>query len=532
MQTLALRHSVALFVFLGIFWTQASFAIDGETTVVVPPGTTSFYITYGGSTLDSYEPPEHGNLVPVNRGFDYEPSDSFWAIGHDIVLMEVTHRSGVTATYRYILAAGSLAKADNAVYATTPQEPGIIWQPWVAQAPIVPGTVNPDAYLLDVDPTDPQPSMLSTEPPNTSGHQQTSEHVVNVTVDDLDFNYFPMIQPDNEITFYRLKQGQTTILELRAHFDFAKLRWQIKPFSSSGTAMSYVDVTPGFYQTKLVRWGTPGDSGADFFINGQLMGTITNLPFLLVAPITHELALDQSPEHAGLVMHFEDPVLVTGTAHSDPATRLASDSFDAGSSGTPAVSTDWDVVEGAAYMSFSPQTLAGTGDQLDIDMGAVPHWEHSYVRQEFLSDPLTNYKARFWMDTSQLNIPEGHVMRMIYACRDSETDWCVDFRLFLTRTNGQLEIGLDVWEDGGVIHTLTAPISAGAQVVELQYETSPSTAVATGWVELWVGGVSVGTVRGLDNHNFTIEDMRFGTLYTSSTITGTFSLDELLTWTR
>ena len=536
MQTIPTRRFlVALLVLLGTLSVQTSFAIDGETTVVIPPGTTSHSITYGGTTLVSYEPPEHGNLIPVNQGFDYEPNDSFWAVGHDTVLIEIADNTGVNKTYRYILAAGSLTQQGNTVYATTPQEPGVIYQPWTALAPVVPGTVAPNAFELDVDLTDPDPPKLFIDDPNGSGHQQTSEHVVNVTVDDLDLSQFPLLRSDDELPFFEVRQGVNVIVDLRARFDTSRLVWQVRAFSDeqNATTMDYFDVTPGFYQAKLVRWGTLlGDSGADFYLNNQKMATIHNLPFLLDSLITYELALEQSPAHAGMVMYFEEPVLITGTVHDDPATRLTSDSFDADSSGTPAVSPDWDTVVGAPYLSFSPQTLAGAGDQLDIDLSAVPHWEHAYVRQEFLTDPLTNYKTRFWMDTSLMNIPEGHVMRMVYGCRDSETDWCVDFRLFLKRTNGQLELGLDVWENGGILHTLYAPITDGPNVIELQYETSQSTSVATGWVEMWANGTSVGTLRGLDNHLFTIEDVRFGTLHTSSMVTGTFSLDEILTWTH
>ena len=531
MQTIATRHFlVALFVLLGtLLSAQTSFAIDGEISVVIEPGTDSHFVSYGGALLVDFEPPEHGNLIPANNGFHYEPNETFWAVGHDIVLMEVTLRSGLDKTFRYILAAGSLTLDGNTVYSTNPNDPG----DWNSTAPMVPGTVDPNAYEVDVDPNNPQPPMMSIDDPNASGHQQTSEHVVNVTVDDLDFNRFPNLPSNNEITYYKVRQGSDIILELRAHFDQARSVWQVKAYGEGGSSMNYIDVTQGFYQTKLVRWGKPGgESGANFYINNQHLGSITGLSYLLTAPITYELALDQSPAHAGMFMRFEDPLVTTGIVHGDLASRKASDSFDGESAGSQTVSTDWDVVEGATYMSFSPQTLAGNGDQLDIDLGAVPHWEHAYVRQNFSPNPLSNYKMRFWMDTSQVNIPEGHVMRMVYACRDSETDWCVDFRLFLTRTNGQLELGLDVWDDGGVAQTLTTPIAEGPQVVELQYETSQSATVATGWVEMWVDGLSVGTFQGLSNYHFTIEDIRIGTLYTSSTITGTFSLDEIITWTR
>ena len=528
MQAFTARQvQIALFILLSLLISQALFGT--EINIVVEPGTDSVDINVGGVIVASYEDPLYGVLTPVAHGFTYQPNDEFWDVGHDVVMVEVSTRGGAEER-RYILAAGGLSLANNAVYAMQSQGPGIFHQPWVSEyVATVPGEANTNAYEMLVDPDNGFFPNLSIDDQNDAGHQQTSEHVVNVTVDDLDLNKVPLETIDT-VVFYRIQQGINIIAEIEARYNNSHNVWQVRPRRGNGTSnLQYTDVAPGLYEVKLVRYALPGQSGANFYIDDHFVGALTGLPGLSVAPITASVIAEQTPEYDGLIMRFENPLVVTGTTLVDTGSRLASSDFGSDINGIQSVNT-WDVIEGQSYMSFSPQTLAGSGQQLDIDMGAIPHWEHAYLREDFVSDPLSKYKARFWMDPTALNMPEGGSVRVVYGCRNSAASWCVDFRLGLTKVNGQLELNLYTWEDNGTMHTINYPISNAPQWIEIQYETSAAAAVATGWAELWVGGVSAGRAQNLANYNSKLEDVRFGTNYTAVQVTGTLSLDEIYSW--
>lgn len=537
MQTIFSHRFLLLFATLMSFcliFAPASHGIESETVVIVAPGTESVSITLSGvRTVDDLEEPLHGTLAQNTQGFDYFPNTSFWAVGHDVVILESTGgRPEQTHTERILLTAGSLDKETNTVYSANPI-PDIVTQPWVAYSPldnelaIVDGTLYDNAYQMTVEADIPDQPNLTVIDDNAAGNQQTTEHDVDVSVDDLDIRKIP--NANNEFSFYQVNQNGQPLVELKAQYNMIDKIWQIRPDAYSGTDLAPIEVDPGFYRVKLVRWGTIAEAGADFYINGQHLGTITGIPPLGLGPITHQLTLDESDEHDGLRMRFEDPKLVIGQNFADGTQRLAYDAF---SEGDLSSSTVWDHVEGLQHMSFSNQTVAGVGQQLDIDMGSVDHWEHAYLRQNYVDAPLSSYKARFWMDPSLLNISEGHTLRVVYGCNVSATDYCVDFRLLLTRVNGDLRIRLHTWDDIGGAQVIDAPFSAEPHFVELQYHAGAAPGVPTGWAKLWIDGTQVGVSDRLDNSSKKIQDVRFGSNYTSSTITGVLSLDELETWTE
>lgn len=529
--TNARRFQIALFVALALLLSGAAFGIGSETTILIEPGTEQTLISLGSFTAASYEQPQFGDVVPVGNGFLYLPNAEFWAVGHDILIIEVNHRGEGTVSHRVILTTSNLSFENNTVYTTQTQHPDIPGEPWTLQnVNIVPGLVYPNAFEMFVDLNNPATPKMIVDDDNEAGHQQTSEHVVNVTVDDLDLPN-PDLSLDNSVTFYRLFQGSTLIAAIEAHFDLQHDVWQVRPVRGDGQSnIQYTDVPPGFYEVKLVRWGTAGNSGADFYINNQLIGTLTGLPFLTVGVMSYELMLEQTEEHDGLIMRFENPVVVTGTEHVGSGTRLAYSTFGSDPSNIQSVTTEWDLVEGDEYMNLSPQSLAGPGNQIDIDLEAIPDWEHAFLRQDFVAAPLSHYKARFWMDPTFLNLPEGIVLHLFYGCRDAAASQCADLRLKLHRVNNQLHVKLHVWEDDGTLHTISQPITETPHWIELRYETSAASHVSTGWAELWVNGVSAGSVETLDNHDSKIEKVRFGTYLTMPQVTGTLSLDEIYTW--
>lgn len=501
------------------------------TNVIIAPGTVSESITIPPTaTVVAYEEPLHGMLVPKQGGFDYFPDPGFWAVGRDLLVMEVvTGRPETPSTKRWNLIAGSLAPIDNTVYSTSSGGTGGLTQPWIFHdangnsITQVPGVVAPVAYEMTIDNSLPdQPSMMIIHD-NTAGHQQTSEHTVNVSVDDLDIHEY--LQLGSQVSFYRILQNNQTIVELKAQYDSNHGVWQVRPTTPGNTTFPPTDVHPGFHQVKLVRWGTLGASGADFYINGQSIGTLNDLPLMTLGPETHELILTETYETDGLRMRFEEPTLVVGQSLTDGATLLREDGFD-----DQFTNSVWDQVSGQRSMSYSLQTLAGFGQQLDIDLASIPHWEHAYLREDFLTEPLDNFKARFWMDPSLVNLPEGGQLRVVYGCTNSAVDWCVSFRLIVAKVDGAFELRLHTWDDVGGEHIIATPFSLAPHFVEIQFQTGVAPGLPTGWAKLWVDGTAVGVSEQLDNANKKIEDVRIGTNYTASTSTGILSLDEVTFW--
>ncbi len=502
-----------------------------NSKVIIAPGTESQTITMPtGATIVSYEDPLHGTLLPTAGGFDYFPNPSFWAVGRDILIVEVTAgRPETPGTQHFNLVAGALSPSDNMVYSTSHQAVGGLNQPWTFYKPfdnpilIVPGVVAPLAYQMSVDSSaSEQPEMVVIHD-NTAGHQQTSEHTVNVSVDDLDIRRFP--QPGSELSFYSIQQNDDIIVELKAQYDSNHQVWQVRPWAPGNTSFVPTDIHPGYHSVKLVRWGTLGASGADFYVNGQNLGTINNLPLMDTGPEIHTLTQTETAEYDGLRMRFEEPSIIVGQNLSDLSTILQNDSFD-----EVLTNSTWDQVVGQSYLSTSPQTLTGTGQQLDIDLGSIPHWEHAYVRQDYLTEPLDNLSSRLWLDPSQVTLPEGGHLRIVYGCTNSAADWCVSFRLLLVKENGAHELRLYSWDDVGGEHIISTPFSLEPHFVEIQFKTGVAPGLPTGWAKLWVDGTAVGASNQLDNANKKVEDVRIGTNYTSVTSTGILSIDELEIW--
>lgn len=521
-------------VLVCLFIPSHAVAIDVTVTHILPPGTTSQSIDINHArNVVEFELPLHGTLVPTSEGFDYLPDASFWDVGHDVVLLRVTSgRPTTSAMMRVELTAGTLSLEDNPVYSSTPI-PGVISQPWSAYSPlenelvIVDGVVADTAFQMTVDNDATDHPHLTVIHDNTAGHQQASEHRVDVSVDDLDIRTWP--QEINEFSFYEVTQNGQTLVELKAKFDRARGIWQIRPDAFSGTDLAPIDINPGYYRVKLVRWGTVGDAGADFYINNQFLGSIKGLPLFTLGPIVHQLTLTETQQHDGLRMRFEDPTLTVGQSFVDSATRLIYDSFDTNEFGN--VRANWDHIEGADHIDLSNQTIAGIGKQVDLDLGSVPHWEHAYFRQDYQANPLNNYKARFWIDPTHLNIPEGNMVRVVYGCTVSATDYCVDFRLQLSKVNGELKLSLHTWDDVAGTQVIETPMTQEPHYVEFQYHTAAAPGVPTGWAKLWVDGTAVGSSEGLDNFSKKVQDVRFGSNYTSVLVTGVLSFDEIETWT-
>lgn len=507
-------------------------SLNPETRFVVLPGTTSHAVALPpGAVVNTFEEPLHGTLVHTGQGFDYLPSASFWDVGNDAFIVDLLFPLiGSSSTYRYSFTAGALALDTNAVFSNTIDDPSISTLPWekhhagANKVVEVPGIVADIAYAITIDSQNSIQPSLKVPDDGTAGHQGAAEHRVDVSVDDLG-TIGGITGTSQEFPFYRVSQNNQTLIQINAFFSDGG--WFVRPETPGPQTMAPIAVDIGLHRMKLVRWHNPGGQGADFYINDHLIGTLTDLPVLTLSPVSHEILVASTDEYDDLVMRFEDPLLVTGGSFVEGSERLIYDGFP-GTTFTG--SSVWDQVVGAAHMNTSPQTLAGSGQQLDIDMGSVPHWQHAYLRQDYLAAPLSRFNTRFWMDPSLLNMPEGGSVRLVYGCTNSAANYCVDFRLGLTKTNGGLELNLYSWEDDGTLHTVSTPIAQGPQFVEIRYQTAVAPGVPTGWAQLWVDGTLVGTSDHLDNFNRKVEDVRIGSNYTAGSITGILSLDEIETW--
>lgn len=523
---------VLLTILAGSAGAQFTGSFLHNTEIVIAPGTEIQEIPISAlHSVASYEDPLHGTVVPTSNGFNYYPNPSFWAVGRDTMIVEVTSGRQNQGTIRFKLIVGALDPAENMVYSTSVQGLGGFSQPWIFYSPIdnpietVTGTVAPLAYQMSLDTSvEDQPKMIVIHD-NTAGHQQTSEHTVNISVDDLDIRKIPQL--GSELSFYRITQNNQIVVELKAQYDFLNRVWKVRPTTPGNNTFVPEEFHPGYHPVKLVRWGTPGASGADFYIGERNVGTLHNLPLMGLGPEIHELTQTQTEEYDGLRMRFEEPKIVVGQSLSDPSDVLQNDTFD-----DILTNPSWDQVVGATYLSTSPQTLAGTGEQLDIDLGSIPHWQHAYVRQDYLTEPLDNFNSRFWLDPSLVDLPEGGHLRIVYGCTNSAADWCVSFRLLLVKENGAYELRLYSWDDVGGEHLISTPFSMEPHYVEIQFRTGVAPGLPTGWAKLWVDGTAVGSSTQLDNANKKVEDVRIGTNYTASTSTGTLSIDELVIWNK
>lgn len=521
----------------GLALADFSSPAQSETVILVAPGTVSEIVTFpANSVMVNFEEPLHGTLVHTSQGIEYHPNPSFWEVGQDATLIEFAHTSsiGLFSTERYTFTASALSLENNNVFVNSPQPPNVTSLPWekhhagINKVIEVPGIVADIAYQMTVDNDMGGQPSLTVPDDGSAGNQGTTEHDIDVSIDDLGV-IDPTTTVSDEFSFYRVSQNGQTIIEINAFYDGTVGAWKVRPSAPGPQIVPPVRVDEGLHKIKLVRWYNPGGHGAYFYINGQLLGSLNNLPPLLLASsVTHELLINATEENDGLVMRFEDPTLITGTNLVEGSERLVYEPVD--TSTTSAQSSQWDQVAGAAHMSLSPQSLAGGGQQLDIDLGSVPHWEHAYLRQDYVNAPLDSYKARFWVDPSLLSIPEGGGMRLVYGCTNSALNWCVDFRLQIHRLNGEFELRLFTWEDDGTMHVVSTPFTPEPHFVEFHYQTGAAPGYATGWAKLWLDGGLIGISDELDNANRKVEDVRFGSNYTHVAVTGILSLDEIETW--
>jgi len=149
----------------------AAAAQETEITVVVPPGAGSAELTVpAGSTVAGTYGPFHGDLIPTQDGFLYEPGESFWRAGSDLTLV-YAQRPTTLMRVRWVAGETGL---DGPVAAMTDPGHGQ-WQPWQLVSPpenpivVIDGVVADHAYRLEAPETGTPPSQIAVSVQDPAG---------------------------------------------------------------------------------------------------------------------------------------------------------------------------------------------------------------------------------------------------------------------------------------------------------------------------------------------------------------------------
>lgn len=184
--------------------------------------------------------------------------------------------------------------------------------------------------------------------------------------------------------------------------------------------------------------------------------------------------------------------------------RIFADGFESGSTAA------WSSIQdpGGRLTVFSGAgTLVGTRSLRLTIASADPVW----LRDDRPADER-RYRARFYLDLSDLQLPELGQLRILEATSPSGGGPVV--RLTLRRSGGRFLVRGRVRDDYGsyrLTPELEVPGTA-SQRIEIDWRAATAPAAGDGHLRLWVNGGSPVEITAVDNDTRTLEWVRLGAL--------------------
>jgi tartrate-resistant acid phosphatase type 5 len=128
------------------------------------------------------------------------------------------------------------------------------------------------------------------------------------------------------------------------------------------------------------------------------------------------------------------------------------------------------------------------------------------------------YRARFYFDPNSITMATGNY---IYILSGRDTSNTVILQIQFSRSSVGYQLRVRAYDSGlaNYVNTPFVTISDGVHFVELDWGND-------GHLTFWVDGVQQGSLTGLNNSSYTMDSVRLGATYISSTgLSGTYYID-------
>ena len=140
----------------------------------------------------------------------------------------------------------------------------------------------------------------------------------------------------------------------------------------------------------------------------------------------------------------------------------------------------------------------------------------------------THYRVSFYFDPNSISMP-SHSFHRILVARSANAD---AIRLEIRFRNGNYQVRARARTDsGGYANSSWYVISDTAHQIELDWQASSSAGANDGYLSLWIDGILMRTLSGVDNDTLRIEQLRLGPSggYYNTT-SGTELFDDFASW--
>jgi len=287
--------------------------------------------------------------------------------------------------------------------------------------------------------------------------------------------------------------------------------------------------------TFVVTWDSDGGDASNYSVSGRRYEA-ANVPVTPEFVVNDSTGGSQRFSAASAAANGRVAVVWESDQDADFSTGIygkrllapdlvLADTFESGTlSAWSSASTDGgDLSVGAAA------ALDGTGQGLR----AVVNDTNSLFVRDDTPAAETHYRARFWLDPNGFDPGEAsaHQRVRVLLAHDLQDRRVVT--LVLKRRTGQFSVGARVRTNSGArVDTPFVPITDAPHAIEIDWDRAGSVETADGTFELFVDGVSVATLSGLDDGGSAIEYVRLGVFSVKSGAAGTLFFDEFVSHRR
>ena len=210
-----------------------------------------------------------------------------------------------------------------------------------------------------------------------------------------------------------------------------------------------------------------------------------------------------------------------GVAMAPDPDLIFRDSFEVGVDSWSAASTD-----GGDLSVAAEAALDGTG----LGMRGVVDDTTGLFVEDLLPADENRYRARFYFDPHDFDpgTAQNHLRtRLFIAFEEGPTRRLL--AVVLRYRDGQYAVmGRARGDDNGQVNTPFVPITAEPHAIEVDWRRSSGPDASDGRFEMWIDGVSVATLAGLDNSLSAVDLVRLGALSVKSGAAGTMYWDEFV----
>ncbi len=120
----------------------------------------------------------------------------------------------------------------------------------------------------------------------------------------------------------------------------------------------------------------------------------------------------------------------------------------------------------------------------------------------------TRYRARFYFDPNSITMTNGNTHYIFYGYSGTST---LVTRIEFRRNNGAYQVAAQIRNDGSTYtSTSYVTISDAPHSIEIDWRASSAAGANNGGLTLWVDGVQVGNVTGIDNDTRRIDTVWLG----------------------